>query len=544
MTSTKENNISSPSPTGDTSANPNANGSVNRSSFDLFLFGMMLTAGGMQTTWNYGYQHGFWNNVIMLIIAFLGYLLLSLSIGELSSALPFSGGIYGHVRALVGSYAGVVNAFCDLIMNVLFMSTSTLALGRVTTHIDSDYPDIQPAVWIGAYAVVVFVQVYGRDMFWWVIWGLGIFRLVLILIYIFACIPGADLVHWAELDSHSSEINGLSGFRIMETAGPASWFFIGVQYISLGSSVCSNPREQVPKCTISSTVLLFLLAMSVLLLSVSHAPGKIVLKHAELPLVFGFSRIFDIPYHSASKLVIPDLFGSIYGFSFALSHQLEAVAKSGLLPSVFTKTSSYSGTPYVALLAAVAFSFILNLIVFFRDNVLEQFYRISTLCSYVVYVFVCLAHISLCTSFSSMTRSFSSPLGIGGSIACIVIFVFLFIGEIGFDSKNAVSPIVFSSILVVATAYYYGYFVSHQRFSEEEKKVMFKAYLIKANTENREKKRKHGATKSNSVSPLKPGKNSQSSSDSNHNSMSVDGAKRSNRVPTSSGHKVGPSEIV
>jgi amino acid transporter len=106
----------------------------------------MLTGGGTQNTWNDAFKGGFWNAFIMLFISGLAYMMMTLSKVEMASALPFSGGIYGHVRALVGPFAGVICAFCDLTTNVLFMALSASELGAIARHSGHSSSDLDPLI--------------------------------------------------------------------------------------------------------------------------------------------------------------------------------------------------------------------------------------------------------------------------------------------------------------------------------------------------------------------------------------------------------------
>lgn len=102
--------------------------------------------------------------------------------------------------------------------------------------------------------------------------------------------------------------------------------------------------------------------------------------------------------------------------------------------------------------------------------------------------------------FSSMTRTFVNPLGDFAAIYGIINFLSAAVGVIFYSSMSPVFLVVNGSYLIFATIFFWTYLVHNQKFSEEEKKVMFKAYLINANRnmrKNRLKNNKVGPSSEN-----------------------------------------------
>lgn len=63
---------------------------------DIFLFVMSMVLGKQ---FDNSFEEGFYSSLAAMIFTALGYIFLAFCLAEMSSSLPFSGGIYGFVRA-------------------------------------------------------------------------------------------------------------------------------------------------------------------------------------------------------------------------------------------------------------------------------------------------------------------------------------------------------------------------------------------------------------------------------------------------------------
>ena len=81
----------------------------------LLFLGFAMMMGNRTAAWNSGLTYGYPSYVLNLLFAGAGYLCFCLCAGEMSSALPFSGGAYGFVRASLGPYFGFLVACCEFV---------------------------------------------------------------------------------------------------------------------------------------------------------------------------------------------------------------------------------------------------------------------------------------------------------------------------------------------------------------------------------------------------------------------------------------------
>jgi amino acid transporter len=222
-------------------------------------------------------------------------------------------------------------------------------------------------------------------------------------------------------------------------------------------------------------------AIGVLFTSCAQSPGTAGLANASLPLTEGFSRIFGLSPLQARWLSFPALYGNFYGFVWVSGRQLSSMAKSGLLPDACGLMTKATDTPYVALLVGMTGCIVLALLSYYDAidvHFKEDVKHIFMLSSYVIAISLFISYIVFKQRYSSLERSFSSPLGIYGAIVGMFIFG---CNTVAILINNGIyqTPFVILIVTVAAMSIYY-FIVLHgnQHFSEEEKEKLFKAYLI------------------------------------------------------------------
>jgi ethanolamine permease len=200
---------------------------------------------------------------------------------------------------------------------------------------------------------------------------------------------------------------------------PATWLYIGVEYLSLAISSCAEPKTMLPKAYIGCILTLIVTAIAVTVIVCSQYPGIEVISSELLPLTHGYARMFGISESGAVWLNVLPVFASIFGFIWGYGKQLASISASGMLRYLIFKTK-----------------------------------------------------------FTSVARAFNSPLGVVGGLYGLCVQLVSIAGLVGFRAVDQVALIVMVVLYIASTIFYFGYLAGKQKFSEEEKKEMFKAYLI------------------------------------------------------------------
>lgn len=256
--------------------------------------------------------------------------------------------------------------------------------------------------------------------------------------------------------------------------------FQGLQYLPLLSEFTKEPRKTIPRSMMICATEFLTFSFFVSLAACSTFPGKLFLSMFPMPLTFGYEHIFNTDLAHAVWLHFPGLYAPTIGFLFVSGRQLFSIAKSGFLPSIFTYTAPQTKTPIVSLVVSAAVGAAVSLYVYYNDDYYNIIVDLTIFSSHFVFLNAFVAYLFFLKKFSSMPRSFRNPLGIWGALYGIGNNIFGILSVI-LDNYN--EWVFFSLYLLLGffgfiTIFYWSYMVRNQIFSEEEKKLMFKAYLI------------------------------------------------------------------
>ena len=228
--------------------------------------------------------------------------------------------------------------------------------------------------------------------------------------------------------------------------------------------------------------IMFVLSMWIQITVAGQAPGLV---HSFFglsnifPLGHGFSHALHIsPRFGVTFSIIP-VFASCTGLMYAAGRQLNAMARSGLVPAFLKHTFGPNNTPVAAMLVVSVVGLIGLVFAWFYDPY-TMLFRMAIQGGCVTYILVLLSYIQFKTKYSAMTREFVSPLGIPGAVVGIVIFMvvevaLLFVLPFLANWGATIAFLVFTAFVV---GYYFLVVRRRQCFSEEEQRNFFKAYIV------------------------------------------------------------------
>lgn len=439
-----------------------------------FILGMMIVMGAHNNNWNVDLQQGFMTLITDLMIAGSGFLCLAFCLGEMSSALPFSGGIFGFVRAAGGPFYGYVIACLELLFNTAYNSALIVPLMTIPTYLH-EFSAASQLWMIGiVYGTILLILLIGGKPFWTLNTIIGLITLGLIIIYLIgsAANPHMSFVHFC-LTQQAVTVKS-----VMIGRPPLASQFIGIQYLPLVSENLKNPRQQIPKMLIICWIIFFFSFLFVALSACSQAPGIKQLGLLSELLAPGFQHIFHISFEQSVWLHFPGMFASALGFLYCYGRQLYAIAQSGLLPNVFTHTLPGFNTPYISISLGCLLCFVINIYGYYNENVIPNVKTIGFLAFQLVIINAFICYIIFAIKFSEMERKFKSPFGIWGAIYGIFNFLQAIISMTVYKGDQSIGIIFIVCYFVFISIIYFGYLHKHQKFSEEEKRHLFKAYLI------------------------------------------------------------------
>lgn len=434
---------------------------------DLFFLAMTIVIGGQIDN---SFQGGFWVILATNLITGVGYILMSFCLAEMTSTLPFSGGIYGFVRAFTNPFFGFYVAVFELLLNLFYAANRIYVLSVIPVYLGAQSHSMILINCLITYVLILIITLAGGKVFWIVNNLLGVVVLVLLLIFIFG--------GFAHIDSdYVKHIEKFQIFEFFNSLPDASTSYLGIQFMPLTSKYTSDARKDIPVVMCIAMVVMVFTNIGCNIVASFQAPGLAVITQGEYGMAYGFRNIFHISKQAATWLCLPGYFSTSFGFLYCYGRQASSMAKSGMLPSIFQKELPYLETPYITLLLGCIFSFCFNLMLFYEDNLLNNFISIASYCSFIVFIGGCLAYLQFHSKYTTLSRFFRSPFGKFGAYGSIMIFILCIIGDTGFQQdEGAVIFVVGVSLLIIPI--YYFFISPKLMFSDEEKEELFKAYLI------------------------------------------------------------------
>ncbi len=231
---------------------------------------------------------------------------------------------------------------------------------------------------------------------------------------------------------------------------------------------------------------LFVTAVCIVFASSSNEPGSKALVGELMPFNHVYADRLGMAHHKASWITIIAVFTTAFGFMFALSRQIHAMALSGMIPSLFKERVSFSGAPYIALfISAIGILVVCIPVGYKYHSFQEDIFNWCTISSYFCYVCTFFSFVELRRKYGVVERYFINPFGIPSAFIGFSIFTINFISAVAFQGQHdgiqhRIHPIVgFVIIFIFALIWYCVYAQKYQCFSAEEQKIMFSAYVIK-----------------------------------------------------------------
>lgn len=437
---------------------------------DLFFLAVSLVLGSLSEL---EFESGYWILLFNMLFTGFGYLLVCLCLAEMSSALPFSGGIYGLVRAFVHPLAGFYVAIFELMINIFYLAIQVRFIGTLLIQAVGISPAMIFVLFIAIYAFFLMICLLAGKIFWGLTDFLGFMCLLFIFIYILGNCPGASFSHW----DHTTV--PFTFVHFMNYLPGSNLTYLGIHYLPLSGKYMKEPKKIIPFVLLFTMILIFCMGIAVITVAFSIPPGYHVLAHAGHPLNFGFARVFRITKTLGHLFALPGIMAKCFSFMYCYGRQSISMAGSGIIPAIFQLSIPVFNTPYFALIFICILSFILNLIMnAFPISTVQFFSDIVCISTSVVLIFFFLAYIQFTRNFSSLERLVINPLGIPGACIGIMIFMFCLIAALGFRGSRYLS-VVFLVVVTIGIIIVNQVFLKGMnKFSEEEKNELFKAYLI------------------------------------------------------------------
>lgn len=277
--------------------------------------------------WSDGFQYGFWAMIAVYFTMAFAYLCLMLSMAEISSCLPFSGGSYALARVTTGSLIGFLVGITLLGNSAVIM----MIVGIIVTRaIQLRQLYSQVIVWFLLMAVT-FSALWQPSQTWrvWIpLITSAIFYLVLLATFIGGVAPTAEFSDGLAMEADHQE----NSIHFLALFPRCALFFTGIQFMQMGTLDVTEPKKNVPRCLLSCTLIAFLVGLILLFLVASHGPTELYYsQRVSLPIVPALSSVMQASESSISLLLLPGFIGGFQGYLFAVQRVMNAMSQSNLV---------------------------------------------------------------------------------------------------------------------------------------------------------------------------------------------------------------------
>ncbi|MBS1884568.1 MAG: APC family permease [Actinobacteria bacterium] len=310
---------------------------------------------------------------LSLICALIGILLVASCIGQMAQRFPSAGGFYTYVSNGIHPAVGTMVSWLYLAIWAVFPSTLFLPFGNfIASTANADFGWAQTPVWIVCalicMALIYVIVSHGAKLSTNVSIVLGLLEFgILALISIWLIAKAGSRNTLSVFGTGFENAPGFAGSAgIIGAMVYAIYGFVGFENVVPLAEEAQNPRRNVPKAVILSTLIL---------------GGFIIFCTYAATVYFGPARFFEFPafnggdawigitkeiWHGGWYILLLALLNSCVasanGATNAGIRHIYAMGRIKLLPTQFAQVREATGVPQVALKAVLAFSVVATMV--------------------------------------------------------------------------------------------------------------------------------------------------------------------------------------
>ncbi len=428
----------------------------------IWGIGIAAVISGDFSGWNLGIGTAGWGGLgiasVVIIIMYFGMLF---SIGEMSAAMPHTGGAYSFARAAMGPWGGFVTGFAETIEYVFTTAVVVFFSASYADSVtDALFGVSLPAWlwWIILYAIFVALNSWGAALSFKFALVVAIISIgILVLFGILAIANGAvDFSRLFDIAADpaaagSSTFLPMGWVAILYALPFAMWFFLGIEELPLAAEEAHEPARDIPKAGIWGMITLVGCGAIVFFLNPA-VTGAESLGGSDEPLLDGF-RAF-LPENLAAVLsafALIGLLASLQGIMYAYGRNMYSLSRAGYYPKALSLTGARQ-TPFIALLTGAVIGFVALLIINFNEGAGGVVLNIAVWGAVLAYALQMISFLLLRRRFPNARRPWVSPTGNAGAIVALVIAVITFFAVL-------INPDYRAAVIAIAIFYVVGLLV-------------------------------------------------------------------------------------
>jgi len=426
----------------------------------IWGIGIAAVISGDFSGWNFGLASaGFGGMLIAFVIVVVMYFTMLFSIGEMSAAMPHTGGAYSFARAAMGPWGGFVTGLAETIeyvatTAVIVFFSASYANGITSVLFGFELPGW--LWWIVLYAVFILLNTAGASVSF--TFAVVVSFLSIAILAVFAVIAlgsgqwSVDNLYDIAPDAGQSTFLPHGVLPILFALPFAMWFFLGIEELPLAAEEAHDPAKDIPRAGIIGMITLVVCGVVVLVLN-PGITGSDSLGASGEPLLDGFRAI--VPEELAAVLsafALIGLLASLQGIMFAYGRNMYSLSRAGYYPKFLSLTGARQ-TPWVALLIGAVIGYLALIVVDLTGGAAGSggaiVLNIAVWGAVLAYLLQMVSFVLLRRNFASASRPYVSPTGVWGAVLAGIIALAIFLG---FLLNEAFRP----AIVAIAIVYVIG----------------------------------------------------------------------------------------
>jgi ethanolamine permease len=434
----------------------------------IWGIGIAAVISGDFSGWNVGLGTTGWGALLIgMLLIIVMYFTMIFSIGEMSAAMPHTGGAYSFSRAAMGPWGGFVTGLAETIEYVV---TTAVVVWFSGVYADSALDALTgislpaPLWWAILYVVFIGLNSLGASIGFRFALVVALISIAVILFFGIAALVTGSVDFSRLLDIEPTEGNSsflpFGGIGILFALPFAIWFFLGIEELPLAAEEAHNPAKDIPKASVWGVVTLAFFGLLVLLLNPAVTGSAALTESPGLdePLLHGFRAILgeDVAAILAIFALI-GLLASLQGIMFAYGRNMYSLSRAGYYPKFLSLTGKKHQTPWVALVVGGVIGFLILLVVLQVLPAIDPdagstasgvILFIAVFGAVISYMMQMVAFVVLRRKFPTASRPWKSPTGIAGAVIAGLIAFAAFLGIL-LNSAFQTAVITFVVVFVI-----------------------------------------------------------------------------------------------
>ncbi len=405
----------------------------------IWGLGVAAVISGDFSGWNGGIPTAGWGGLLVATIA-VGIMFFGLfySIGEISAAMPHTGGAYSFARAAMGPWGGFVTGLAETIEYVM---TTAVVVFFSQQYADSALHLLTGASlppwlwWVILYAAFIGLNTLGAAVGFRFAIIVSVISIAIIVFFaILAAATGS--LHFDTLTESPAD-GAPSGFLpggftgILATLPFAIWFFLGIEELPLAAEESHNPTKDIPRGGVIALATLMVTGAIIIFLN-SAVLGAKGTGASLQPLLDAFGAILGTDSNGVVGILaifaLIGLLASLQGIMFAYGRNMYSLSRAGYYPKFLSLTGT-TQTPWLALIVGGVLGFATLFIAQYSGSSAAGsiVLNIAVWGAVISYVLQMVSFIILRRRFPAANRPYRSPWGYPGAVYAGLIALIAFV---------------------------------------------------------------------------------------------------------------------